>query len=64
MYGYRRTPWAAGAPFAFFRAAVGAEPTDDGVAVTRSSRLFDETAVDVFERRMMIDITEQSSSED
>jgi glycogen debranching enzyme len=36
--------WAAGAPFAFLRAAFDPEPTDDGVEIGRSSGLFDDSA--------------------
>jgi len=38
--------WAAGAPFAFLRAAVRPVPTDDGVRIQRRSELFADGAVD------------------
>lgn len=40
--------WAAGAPYAFLRAAMQVEPTDEGVAARRTSTLFDDSAVRVF----------------
>ncbi|PSQ25281.1 hypothetical protein BRD03_14715 [Halobacteriales archaeon QS_9_68_17] len=38
--------WAAGAPFAFLRAAVRPVPTDDGVRIRRRPELFADGAVD------------------